>query len=46
MLQQEASPLHGGILADACGLGKTLTALTLIYYNIYNLLIFCQVKSI
>ena len=31
MLQQEASPLHGGILADACGLGKTLTALTLIY---------------
>ena len=31
MLEQEASPLHGGILADACGLGKTLTALTLIY---------------
>ncbi|OQE12063.1 hypothetical protein PENVUL_c001G09720 [Penicillium vulpinum] len=23
-------PLHGGILADACGLGKTLTALSLI----------------
>ncbi|OQD60625.1 hypothetical protein PENPOL_c022G04919 [Penicillium polonicum] len=45
MLQQEASPLHGGILADACGLGKTLTALTLTYYNIYNLLIFCQAKA-
>ncbi|KGO38096.1 Helicase, C-terminal [Penicillium expansum] len=28
---QEASPLHGGILADACGLGKTLTALSLIW---------------
>ncbi|KAJ5396373.1 uncharacterized protein N7487_010676 [Penicillium crustosum] len=28
---EEASPLHGGILADVCGLGKTLTALTLIY---------------
>ncbi|KXG53046.1 SNF2-related protein [Penicillium griseofulvum] len=31
MLQQEASPLHGGILADACGLGKTQTALMPIY---------------
>ena len=31
MLQQEASLLYGGILADACGLGKILTALTLIY---------------
>ncbi|KAJ5162548.1 Helicase C-terminal [Penicillium capsulatum] len=31
MLEQEASPLHGGLLADACGLGKTLTALTLIW---------------
>lgn len=31
MLEQEASPLYGGILADACGLGKTLTALTLVW---------------
>ncbi|KAJ5209980.1 Helicase C-terminal [Penicillium cf. griseofulvum] len=28
---QESDPLHGGILADACGLGKTLTALSLIW---------------
>ncbi|KAJ6109633.1 hypothetical protein N7486_001868 [Penicillium sp. IBT 16267x] len=27
MLDQEATPLHGGLLADACGLGKTLSAL-------------------
>ncbi|OQE14855.1 hypothetical protein PENFLA_c035G03070 [Penicillium flavigenum] len=31
MLQQEDMPIHGSILADACGLGKTLTALALIY---------------
>jgi SNF2 family DNA or RNA helicase len=31
MLDQEASPLRGGLLTDACGLGKTLTALTLIW---------------
>jgi hypothetical protein len=31
MLNQEESPLHGGLLADACGLGKTLSALTLIW---------------
>jgi SNF2 family DNA or RNA helicase len=31
MLNQEASPLRGGLLTDACGLGKTLTALTLIW---------------
>ncbi|KAJ6089266.1 Helicase C-terminal [Penicillium canescens] len=31
MLDQEASPLHGGLLADACGLGKTISALTLIW---------------
>ena len=30
MLRQEASPLHGGILADACGLGNTITALATI----------------
>ncbi|KAJ6109384.1 Helicase C-terminal [Penicillium sp. IBT 16267x] len=31
MLDQEARYLHGGLLADACGLGKTLSALTLIW---------------
>ncbi|KAL4981348.1 P-loop containing nucleoside triphosphate hydrolase protein [Aspergillus falconensis] len=30
MLKQEAGPVKGGILADGCGLGKTLQALTLI----------------
>ncbi|KAJ5366987.1 Helicase C-terminal [Penicillium brevicompactum] len=30
MLRQKASPLHGGILADACGLGNTITALATI----------------
>ncbi|KOC18551.1 putative helicase [Aspergillus flavus AF70] len=31
MLQQERSPIRGGILADDCGLGKTLTTLAFIY---------------
>ncbi|KAJ6112328.1 Helicase C-terminal [Penicillium sp. IBT 18751x] len=31
MIAQEQTPLKGGLLADACGLGKTLTALTLIW---------------
>jgi hypothetical protein len=31
MYLQESDSLHGGILADACGLGKTLTALSLIW---------------
>lgn len=30
MLEQEDSPVKGGILADDCGLGKTITALALI----------------
>ena len=33
MAQQESSPLQGGILADACGLGKTSTILGLIAYR-------------
>ncbi|KAJ5108565.1 hypothetical protein N7456_005240 [Penicillium angulare] len=31
MAQQEQSPIHGGILADGCGLGKTRMAYGLIY---------------
>ncbi|KAF9883275.1 hypothetical protein FE257_003795 [Aspergillus nanangensis] len=31
MRSQEQSPIHGGILADDCGLGKTVSALSLIY---------------
>lgn len=31
-MRQLDSPLHGGILSDACGLGKTLTSLSLVYY--------------
>lgn len=33
LMRQLESPLHGGILADACGLGKTLTSLCLIYLS-------------
>lgn len=32
MLRQERSPVGGGILADAYGLGKTTTAITLLWY--------------
>ncbi|KAJ5758792.1 Helicase C-terminal [Penicillium odoratum] len=31
MLDQEACPLHRGLLADTCGLGKTLGTLALIW---------------
>ncbi|KAI9035035.1 uncharacterized protein KD926_004699 [Aspergillus affinis] len=31
MRRQEQLPIRGGLLADGCGLGKTLTALSLIY---------------
>ncbi|KAL4777955.1 SNF2 family N-terminal domain-containing protein [Aspergillus varians] len=31
MIEQEQSPVRGGILADQCGLGKTLQALMLVY---------------
>lgn len=30
-MAQESTRIHGGILADACGLGKTLSALCLVY---------------
>lgn len=33
MMDQEAQGLGGGILGDACGLGKTLTALSLILFS-------------
>lgn len=33
-MRQLDSPLRGGILADACGLGKTLTSLCLFYLAI------------
>lgn len=32
MLEQEKSPVKGGILADACGLGKTLDTLLLVHW--------------
>ncbi|OOQ89168.1 hypothetical protein PEBR_10898 [Penicillium brasilianum] len=32
MMAQESTRIHGGILADACGLGKTLSALCLVYF--------------
>lgn len=32
MMAQESTEIHGGILADACGLGKTLSALCLVYF--------------
>lgn len=31
MVLRERSPIKGGILGDACGLGKTFTALSLVY---------------
>lgn len=34
LMRQLDTPPHGGILADSCGLGKTLTALALVYYSI------------
>ena len=33
MVKTEGQPLGGGILGDDCGLGKTLTALTLVYMS-------------
>jgi hypothetical protein len=33
MLDQERSPVGGGILADACGMGKTTTLLTTLWYS-------------
>lgn len=33
MMDQESRGLGGGILGDACGLGKTLTALSLIPFS-------------
>ncbi|GFF30508.1 hypothetical protein IFM61606_10549 [Aspergillus udagawae] len=32
MLSQEKSPIGGGILADACGTGKTTTLITMLWY--------------
>lgn len=32
LMWQLDSPLHGGILSDACGLSKTLSSLCLLYY--------------
>jgi hypothetical protein len=34
LLHQLENPLRGGILADGCGLGKTLTSLCLVHYSI------------
>jgi hypothetical protein len=33
MVEQEKSPVKGGILGDGCGLGKTLEALLLVYLS-------------
>lgn len=33
MVDQEYRPIKGGILADACGLGKTLMGVGLVYYH-------------
>lgn len=33
MFSQESEPIRGGIVADACGMGKTLMALTLIFLD-------------
>lgn len=33
MLEQEKSPVGGGILADACGTGKTTTLITTLWYS-------------
>ncbi|GLI77524.1 hypothetical protein PoHVEF18_005814 [Penicillium ochrochloron] len=33
MFSQESEPIRGGIVADACGTGKTLMALTLIFLD-------------
>jgi SNF2 family DNA or RNA helicase len=33
MFTQESEPIRGGIVADACGMGKTLMALTLIFLD-------------
>ncbi|KAH2161336.1 hypothetical protein KXW37_009585 [Aspergillus fumigatus] len=33
MLEQEKSPVGGGILADACGTGKTTTLITILWYS-------------
>jgi SNF2 family DNA or RNA helicase len=33
MLEQEKSPIGGGILADACGTGKTTTLITALGYS-------------
>ncbi len=32
-IQQEAGPVHGGIIADACGIGKTVQMLSVIAYR-------------
>lgn len=32
MVEQEDGPVRGGILADDCGLGKTVLALALIHF--------------
>ena len=36
LMRQLDSPLHGGVLADACGLGKTLTSLCLLYILLHS----------
>lgn len=38
LMHQIDSPLYGGILSDACGLGQTLTSLCLLYYSARRIL--------
>ena len=46
MADQEASPLMGGILADACGLGKTVTTLGAIAYRINRIIKYRRLSTL